>query len=74
MLSQIQTSADNVSEKISDDIWTDATGVIFVWSGLGLQDSRSYVQGSLKDTSGYMKDLRTSERLPDQIVFGLKLG
>ena len=47
---------------------------IFLRSGLGLQDSRSYVQGFLKYTSGYMKDLRKSRTRPDQTENGLKLG
>ena len=42
---------------------------IFLRSGLGLQDSRSYVQDFLKDTSGKMEDLRRSKRTtrPDSI-------
>ena len=42
---------------------------IFLRSGLGLQDSRSYVQDFLKDTSGLMEDPRKSKKTtrPDRI-------
>ena len=41
---------------------------------LGVQDSRSFVQDFLKDTSGLLEDLRRSKRPPEQTVYGLKLG
>ena len=35
---------------------------LFLRSGLGLQDSRFYVQDFLKDTSGYLEDLRNIQK------------
>ena len=37
---------------------------VFMRSGLGAQDSRSFVQGFLKDTRGWLEDLRRSKRPP----------
>ena len=56
VMGQTQTSMNNVSEQNVNDIWTEAKGVILSGSALGLQDSRSNVQGFLKDASGEMEE------------------
>ena len=42
-------------------------------SALGQQDSRSYGQDFLKDTSGKVEDIQNFNRQPDQTVHDLKL-
>ena len=41
-------------------------------SGLGLQDSKSYVQDYLKDSNGYMEDPRKSQIVPYLTVNGVE--
>ena len=53
VMRQTQTSIKRCSLNLSSMIYVPERRVsIFLRSGLGLQDSRSYVQGFLKDTSG----------------------
>ena len=73
VMRQTHASTNNVSENIINDIWKRMVS-IFLRSGLGLQDSTSCVHDFPKDTSGYMEDFRKSKRLPDEIVYVLKLG
>ena len=40
----------------------------------GVKHSEEWTRTTLKYTSGYMEDQRLSPKLPDQIVYGLKLG
>ena len=71
---QTQTSFNNVSEQIINDLWTEAKGLDLSEEWTGVQDSRSYVQGFLMDTSVEMEDQRKSQRPQDQTAYGQKLG
>ena len=74
VIRESQTSRNKASGRESMIFGPKRRVSILLRSGLGLQDSRSYVQGFLKDASGKMEDLRKSRRLPDQTAYGLKLG
>ena len=74
VMGQTQTSITNQCLLLSMIFGPKRRVSIFLRSGLGLQDSSSYVQDFLKDTSGKMKDLRKSKRLTDQTVYGFNHG
>ena len=52
LMSQTQTSINNVFDNTTMFFGPKRRVSIFLRSGLGLQDSTSYAQGFLKDTSG----------------------